>query len=322
MKIFYDKKGKKGKYFELQDVEDFPKMKKIKGIFADGVESETEKINFNYSLENVVDGSYAFYNNMNLQSFNSNLIKLENGYCMFQDCDNITTFSSDLPRLTYGNSMFYSCTNLISFSSLLTNLDNGQAMFRYCKNLTTFTSDLPRLRFGVSMFMGCKNLTSFPYDLHSLTNGIWMFDNCKLDAQSVANIVHTLPTLESNGTIDIGIGCDDTEADRLLFAQECDCETWQEVLAKFSAKNWTVEFQCTGRPTEATTYNMRRGATLPIYAKLEEVTDEKHAQYTSVDGSKFYNIHYFHSTNGSTEGYDVFSSIEEAISTYNVTPKN
>jgi hypothetical protein len=74
---------------------------------------------------------------------------------------------------------------------------------------------------------------------------------------------------------------------------------------------------------------MRRGVTLPIYAKLEEVTmptDEKerkpHYTYTSADGSKFYNIQYFHSTNGSTEGYDVFSSIEEAIATYNVTPKN
>ena len=55
-------------------------------------------------------------------------------------------------------------------------------------------------------------------------------------------------------------------------------------------------------------------------------TDEKERKpryaYTSTDGSRFFNIHYFHSTNGSTEGYDVFSSLEEAISTYNVTPKN
>ena len=74
---------------------------------------------------------------------------------------------------------------------------------------------------------------------------------------------------------------------------------------------------------------MRRGETLPIYTKLEEVimpTDENENKpryaYTSTDGSKFFNINYFHSTNGSTEGYDVFSSLEEAISTYNVTPKN
>ena len=159
--------------------------------------------------------------------------------------------------------------------------------------------------------------------------GSAMFDVCKLDAQSIANIVHTLPTHESNGEITIGIGCDNTAEDQLLFAQECDCESWQELLDDFSAKNWTVTFQCNGRPTEAATYGMRRGETLPIFAKLEEViipTDKKerklHYSYTSADGSKFYNINYFHSTNGSTEGYDVFYSLEEAISTYNVTPKH
>jgi hypothetical protein len=200
-------------------------------------------------------------------------------------------------------------------------MTSGDSMFKNCSNLPLFTSDLSSLMDGWCMFFGCTNLTSFSSDLSSLTTyATNMFNGCKLDAPSVANIVHTLPTRESNGRIDIGIGCDNTEADQLFFAQECDCEDWQELLDEFSAKNWTVYFQCNGRPT--TTYNMRRGETLPIYAKLEEVTDEKHTQYTSADGFKFYNINYFHSTNGSTEGYDVFSSLEEAISTYNVTPKN
>ena len=200
-------------------------------------------------------------------------------------------------------------------------------MFQYCYKFTSFSHDLSSLTDGNGMFSGCSNLTSFTSDLSSLTIGNGMFKDCKLDAQSVANIVHTLPTHESKGYITIGIGCDNTAEDQLIFAQECDCETWQELLDDFSAKNWTVTFQCKGRPT--TTYNMRRGETLPIYAKLEEVimpTNENenkpHYTYTSADSSKFYNINYFHSTNGSTEGYDVFSSLEEAISTYNVTPKN
>ena len=193
-------------------------------------------------------------------------------------------------------------------------------MFVGCWWLSPFTADLPKLTNGYGMFDECVSIKSFTTPLPSLTNGERMFSYCKLDAKSVANIVHTLPTHESNGIITIGIGCDNTEADQLLFAQECDCETWQELLDDFSAKNWTVYFEYNGRPT--TTYNMRRGETLPIYAKLVEVTDEKYAQYTSNDGSKFFNINYFHSTNGSTEGYDVFSSLEEAISTYNVTPKN
>ena len=241
---------------------------------------------------------------------------------MFADCTKLTTFTSDLSNLTNGDYMFYHCTNLTTFTSDLSNAINGWSMFQNCTNLTSFSTDLSSLDLGFIMFDGCSKLTSFTSDLSSVTDARHMFGGCKLDAQSVANIVHTLSTYESNGTITIGIGCDNTEADQLLFAQECDCETWQELLDEFSAKNWTVTFQCNGRPTEATTYNMRRGETLPIYAKLEEVTDEKYAQYTSADGSKFYNINYFHSTNGSTEGYDVFSSLEEAISIYNVTPKN
>ena len=247
---------------------------------------------------------------------------LTDGENMFYECSTLTTFSSDLSNLTKGLWMFQECNNLASFSVNLFSLTTGESMFDSCDNLTSFSSDLSSMTVGHEMFYDCFNLTSFTSNLSNLTHGSMMFDGCKLDAPSVANIVHTLPTHESNRTITIGIGCDDTEEDQLLFAQECDCETWQELLDDFSAKNWTVELQCNGRPTEAATYNMRRGEILPIYTKLVEVTDEKHAHYTSADGSKFYNINYFHSTNGSTEGYDVFSSLEEAISTYNVTPKN
>lgn len=264
---------------------------------------------------------------------------LTNGNLMFFSSTQLTTFSSDLSSLTNGDSMFADCYNLTSFSSDLSSLTNGYFMFNSCSKLTSFSSDLSSLTDGRSMFMrliapsiptppgvtapptpSVTYLTSFPSNLSSLMYGQDMFSGCNLDAKSVANIVHTLPTHESNGSITIGIGCDSTAENQLIFAQECDCDTWQELLDDFSTKNWTVTFQCNGRPT--TTYNMRRGETLPIYAKLEEITDEKHSQYTSADGSKFYNINYFHSTNGSTEGYDVFSSLEEAISTYNVTPKN
>ena len=263
----------------------------------------------------------------NLTSFNSDLSSLTSGYYMFTLCYNLTSFTSDLHNLTYGENMFGRCEKLTSFTSDLSSLTDGHGMFFGCLFLSQFTSDLPNLTNGQEMFSQCVSIKSFTTALPSLTNGEMMFSLCKLDAKSVANIVHTLPTHESNGTITIGIGCDNNGSDADAFAQECDCETWQELLDDFSAKNWTVTFQCNGRPT--TSYGMRRGETLPIYTKLVEVimpTDEKerkpHYAYTSADGSKFYNISYFHSTNGSTEGYDVFSSLEEAISTYNVTPKN
>ena len=202
-------------------------------------------------------------------------------------------------------------------------LTDDSYMFQNCTNLTSFSSDLTSLTNSSGMFHRCSNLTSFSSDLSSLAIGYSMFDSCKLDAHSIGNIIHSIKNHSDDVVpyiIDIGIGCNNTAEDQLLFAQECDCETWQELLDDFSSKNWTVTFQCNGRPT--TTYNMRRGETLPVYTKLEEVAEGEHYAYSSADGSKFYNINYFHSTNGSTEGYDVFSSLEEAISTYNVTPKN
>jgi hypothetical protein len=233
---------------------------------------------------------------------------------MFSDCTNLTTFTSDLPSLTDGTQMFIACENLNSFTGELSSLTNGIGMFESCTNLTSFTSDLS-----------------------SLTDGTWMFADCKLNAKSFITIIHTLPQRdempteeEQNsgiGCITIGVGADENEEDINLFFKECDYDTPEEIMEEIESKNWIVEFQFNGRPT--TTYNMRRGGTLPIYTKLVEVimpTDKKerkpHYTYTSQDGTKFYNIRHFHSTNGSIEGYDVFSSLEEAISTYNVTPKN
>ena len=289
--------------------------------------SGTSLTSFSGDLSNLVNGYEMFAYCENLTSFSSDLSSLEDGQGMFSQCTNLTSFSIDLPNLTNGYSMFYFCENLTSFNQDLSSLIYGSFMFEGCYNLTSFKGDLSSLTSGDEMFAYCENLTSFSSDLSSLEGGVAIFTGCKLDASSVANIIHTLPIYETSGNIWIGIGCDNTEEDKLLFAQECDCETWQELLDDFSAKNCTVRFECNGRPT--TTYNMRRVEILPIYAKLEEVimpTNEKehkpHYQYTSVDGSKFFNIKYFHSTNGSTEGYDVFSSLEEAISTYNVTSKN
>ena len=162
MKIFYDEKGKNGNYFELQDVKDFPKMKKIIGVF--GYISSQKKINFNYSLENVIDGSYAFYQSQILESFNSNLSKLENGEDMFYGCENLITFSSNLSSLTYGYRMFDACDKLTSFFSELPSLANGDYMFRDCSNLTSFLSDLGSLKGGHQMFEGCK------LDINSLRN--------------------------------------------------------------------------------------------------------------------------------------------------------
>ena len=199
-------------------------------------------------------------------------------------------------------------------------------MFYSCSKLTTFTSDLSSLTNGYRMFDYCRNLTTFTSDLSSLTNGYYMFYGCKLDAKSVANIITFLPTNESIETIDIGIGIANIEDAKQAFAEECYCDSWDELNQDFSDKNWFVSWQFND---EATTYGLRdpRPSTA-VYAKLEEVimpTDvnahKPHYQYTSQDGSKFYNIHWYHDSNTNNEGYDYFESLEEAISAYGVTPK-
>jgi hypothetical protein len=326
----------------------------------DGQYITSNLTSFSSDLSSLTDGYSMFSYCTKLTSFSSDLSSLTNGISMFNGCENLTSFSSDLSSLTNGVFMFNYCTKLTSFSSDLSSLTNGEQMFCGCYNLTSFTSDLSSLTNGIGMFNGCENLTSFSSNLSSLTNGEdmfgvcsaltsfssnlsnlmnggWMFNECKLDAKSLITIIHTLPQREEMptdeeldlciGCITIGLGADDTEEDGMLFIKECDYDTPEELLDEISAKNWIVDFQFNGRPTS--TYGMRRGKTLPIYTKLEEVimpTNEKERKpyyaYTSQDGSKFYNIRHFHSTNGSTEGYDVFSSLEEAISTYNVTPKN
>ena len=274
---------------------------------------------FSADISGLTDGTDMFRGCLELSSFDSDLSELKNGTSMFSGCEKLIPFSIDMPKLEKGRSMFYEC-GFTSFSSDLSGLKDGTAMFHSCSNLTSFSSDLSSLTEGNGMFNVCSNLVSFDSALPSLTNGYQMFDYCKLNAQSVVNIMESLPKRERWAALFMGFGCDDNESDKLLFAQECNCETWDILIEKFSAKKWTVEIQCNGRPTS--TYGLRRGEKLPVYTKLEEVTDEKYYNYTSIDGSKKYNIHYFHSTNGSTEGFDVFSSLEEAISTYNVTPKN
>ena len=253
-----------------------------------------------------------------LTEFSSDLSSLTNGGCMFAGCSNLTTFTSDLSSLITGYDMFFGCSNLTTFSSDLSSLTASAGMFTSCTNLTTFSSDLSSLTAGAGMFASCRNLTTFTANLSSLTDGNGMFGGCKLNSNSVKNIIDTINTY--TGRLDLGMGCNGTTADKDLFAQEIGYADMSSLLAALQSKGWTVAAQYTGRPT--TTYALRRPTedTLPIYAKLEEVTDEKHAHYTSADGSKFFNINWFHETTGSTDGYTQFNSLEEAIESLNIKP--
>ena len=290
--------------------EDIPEVQfKYKGCTT---VDDVTAVDANYQTTDIVDGVWS-----------EPLWDLEQGGGMFRTCDNLTSFSSNLPSLTNGSWMFGYCDNLTSFSSDLSSLTIGSQMFAACDNLTSFSSNLSKLQRGNQMFASCDNLTSFTSNLSRLSNGINMFDGCKLDAPSVKNIIDTILTRSvSSGVggsgITLGMGCDDTEADKNLFAQEVGYADMTSLLAALRAKKWVASAQYNGRPT--TTYSMRRTSEdiLPVFVKLEET--EEHADYTSMDGSKKYRLDWFHETTGSTEGYTQFASLEEAVTHFNIKP--
>jgi hypothetical protein len=297
----------------------------VEGVWSEGLGDLEDGTNMFYScneltsfssdLSNLTNGDKMFIYCRNLKSFNSDLSSLTNGSKMFNSCENLTTFSSDLSSLTKGSTMFYGCDNLSSFTSDLSRLTSGMGMFRYC-GLTSFTSDLSSLTSGNGMFQDCSNLITFTSDLPKLTDGDKMFSSCKLDSQSVKNIIDTINTYSAKLTL--GMGCDKTNGDSDLFAQEIGYTNMASLLAAIQNKGWTVTAQYNGRPT--TTYSLRRPTedTLPVFVKLEEI--EEHADYTSMDGSKKYRLDWFHETTGSTEGYTQFASLEEAIERFNIKP--
>ena len=147
-----------------------------------------------------------------------------------------------------------------------------------------------------------------------------MFYGCKLNVSSVKNIIDTINTVET-GYLTLGIGCDNNQTDKDLFAQEVGYPDMTALLQTLQDKGWTVGAQFNGRPSS--NYSLRQPESLPVFVKLIEVipTDENSFyEYTSQDGYKFYNLDWFHETTGSTDGYNQFNSLEEAITTFNIKP--
>ena len=274
---------------------------------------------FDSDLSSLTNGNSMFYNCTQLTTFTSNLSSLTNCSNMFRNCVSLVSFTTDMNLITDGTSLFQGCNSLEIVDANMKSLTNGSVMFYQDAKLKSFRGDLSSLTNGNSMFYNCTQLTTFTSNLSSLEDGNQMFMRCKLDAASVCNILTSLPIHETGGKIHLWVGCDSTMDDANLFAQECACDSYQDLLDEFTSKNWTASIGCYGRPSS--TYSLRRGEQLPLYTKLEEVTDDTHYEYTSQDGTKFYNIDSFHLSNGSTEGYDVFETLEEAVIAYNVTPK-
>lgn len=289
-----------------------------------------------------------------LTSFDSPVPSLKEGSNMFMYCSNLESFNSELPKLEVARTMFQLCSSLSGpWTKDLASLKNALNMFNSCYELKSFSGALPVLTNGEGMFSGAY-LEEFDSALPVLENGEEMFYGCRLNATSINRILTSLPTV-TEGIIDLGIGGEpdetldadaatawmNNEADRI--AVECGFSNKDGLLNAFATKGWTVNFifsdgcaslNITVYPKEGgssggnggitvTSYGLsnRRSSTLPIYVKLVEVTEDGDCYtYTSQDGTKFYKLKHFHITNGSTEEYTLFNSVEEAIEHYNIKP--
>lgn len=305
---------------------------------------------FNSDLSSLIDGQEMFCYCTSLASFDCDMPKLENFTGMFRGCTNLTSFKSDLssltswfstcfsqcenlssfdakmPSLTSGDSMFIARKKLSHFSSDLSSLESAQYMFNSCTALNVFDVNLPSLKDGYFMFYG-SGLSSLTTELPRLENGNYMFCYCTLDASSLKNIIDTINPNGNNGIINIGLGYSNSEASKLALAQEIGYNSWNDILAEFTSKNWSAQFEFNGPAT----MDLRNPVSTEIYAKLIEVystfeIDENGENiekkpfytYTSQDGSRMYLLEWYHDSNTTHDGFTLFPSLEDAIQHYNV----
>lgn len=290
-------------------------------IFGDKMFSQCTSLKSCYTdLGSLSSASYMFFGCSNIEYLNiKNLNSLVVGDNMFGGCNSIDGFNYDMPLLEEAEYMFEGCAGLTSFKGDMPKLQNNTTrMFYGCTALESFSGDLSNLKSGGEMFYKCYSLKNFNSNLESLGSGNNLFYETILDSHSVMNILHFIPdrTGESSASITIGIGISNSDEQKQAFAEECFCDSWQGLNDEFSAKEWTVTWQFNG----PSTFGLR-GINTSVYVKLEETTDEKRYEYTSPEGDKFYNISWYHESNGNNEGYTLYDSLNSAIESLGIIPK-
>ena len=210
-----------------------------------------------------------------LQTFISNLEKLQSGSELFRDFKNLTTFDANLSSLTNGEQMFSGCTSLNSFDNDLSSLTDAIGMFQLCTNLTSFTSNLSSLTNGQVMFHWCQNLTNFVADLSSLIQGDWMFSNCKLNGTSVEKILTTIPTYEDGSQHILDMTMDESGCERVC--EICNLFYFQhEDAKKIPQYTSNTTFQATYKGwTLRLSTNVTDGYVLPVRTETKfDVVEE------------------------------------------------
>ena len=198
--------------------------------------------------------------------------------------------------------------------------ENDNYLYGLCVPSSKLTSlNIPDRPFGIDNEQYVNELT---------------FNGAILDVPSTKLIIKNLrPAPEGYGPnyewdipfchITLGVGIPDTDEARAELASELGFSSWDAVNQHVYNLGHYLEWQFNGPAT----YGMRRTVEpSKIWAKLEEVileeneTRRKHYRYTSQDGTKFYNVRWFHQSNANRDGYIQFNSLEEAIEHFNIKP--
>ena len=136
-------------------------------------------------------------------------------------------------------------------------------------------------------------------EMPNLTGLPGAFQNAELNKTSILRLIAQLPTWESGNHL-------------ATFGIHTDLQTDEDVIAAIAnaeAKGWTLTVQWNGTPTSqtASTFGLRK----PIYAKLDTVERPNGRTENVLDWG-----HYV--TNWEENGYQEFSSIEEAEEHFNI----
>ena len=305
--------------------------------------SRTKLTSFSSNLSSLTKGSSMFAYCSQLTTFTSDLSSLVDGYNMFQNCTNFTTFEYDLSSLVDGHNMFTWCENLTTFTSDLSSLTNGLSMFARTKLTPQSVMYIAESIKNISAEKKLYTDGIIPYitvtvDPHNskysaprgfMSDGKYVYTYNKYD-YTINNVKPYTTIIYSSDvgklTLGINVTNDSSTIQQQLedFAKEATYDSWEELKQEFVDKGWTVTFQYGGTSdTISNTYDLRNGEQIipcPIFAKLVQVEDKDTAEYCTEDASSFYNIEWGHDVTDTTD-YTQFNSLEDAMASWNVFPK-
>lgn len=257
------------------------------------------------------------------ESFSSDLSKLKDGAYMFVGCDKLKKFDSDLPSLIYGDCMFMIPSNL-KFNASLESLVSGQNMFRSAR---LDANSLLVIMHTIRDIKTEKDELAQRVANGEAIESVYKSEGWQSNGAYRMYCAGMEKLIDNPGIITISLGIENTDEARLQLAKDVLCNSWEEVEEEFTNKGWTVQWIYNGS-SSANTLDLENSSS-PIWAKLEEVLPETledgtvippYGAYCSEDGTKKYRLHWFHSTNGSTEGYQYFGSLLEACGYFGVIP--